>query len=281
MDKKSRSGPLFITAAATLWSFAGVCVKYIPWSALSLVCFRSICASIMFLTYLRFPKIKFTKHNVAGAVALLLTSVMFILANKLTTAANAIVLHYTAPLFVLLYGLIFKKRKPTKRDIIMCVTVITGCVISCADKLEGGALLGNILALASGVTFASIMIINNMEKTDSLQSQLIGNILMSVIFLPALLTDNAITPDIKTWGAALFLGFIQYGLSHIIFGVGIKRIEASSASLISTVEPILSPVWVFLVIGEKPGALTIAGFVIVMAAVVLYNISLLRAEKRE
>jgi len=276
---KNRSGPILITIAAVLWSFTGVCVKYVAWSAMSLACFRSICGVLIFMIYMKFPKLELNKYNMFGALCMLVTSVTYILANKLTTAANAVVLHYTAPLFVMLYSALVKKQRPTKADLIMCGTVILGCGLAFADKLDAGAFLGNVLAIISGISFAGTMVVNAMKETNSMQAQLQGNIITMVVLLPFLLTDTAITLDPKAWGAALFLGFIQYGLSHIVFSIGIKRISAISASLISTAEPICSPIWVFLVLGEKPGGLAFAGFVIVVAAVIVYNYTLMKKEK--
>lgn len=279
MDTRKKFGNVYIILAALLWSTAGVCVKYIPWSAYSIACFRSICGAITFCIVMRKPHITFNRWNIAGALAMFLTGVLYMSAIKLTTAANAIVLQYTAPILIILYNAIFEHRKPSRLDLIITACVIAGCVLAFSDQLEGGGMLGNLLALASGVTFAGLMIINRKPQTDAMESQLLGNLLSVFILMPFLLTDRAVVFDWRIIGAALFLGFFQYGLAHVCFGIGIKRTEPVTASIISTLEPICSPLWVFLLLGEKPGTLALIGFAIVLSATAVYNILLVRGVK--
>ncbi|MGI6336408.1 MAG: DMT family transporter [Eubacteriales bacterium] len=279
MDTRKKFGNVYIILAALLWSTAGVCVKYIPWSAYSIACFRSICGAITFCIVMRKPHITFNRWNIAGALAMFLTGVLYMSAIKLTTAANAIVLQYTAPILIILYNTIFEHRKPSRLDLIITACVIAGCVLAFSDQLEGGGMLGNLLALASGVTFAGLMIINRKPQTDAMESQLLGNLLSVLILMPFLLTDRAVVFDWRIIGAALFLGFFQYGLAHVCFGIGIKRTEPVTASIISTLEPICSPLWVFLLLGEKPGTLALIGFAIVLSATAVYNILLVRGVK--
>lgn len=279
MDTRKKFGNVYIILAALLWSTAGVCVKYIPWSAYSIACFRSICGAITFCIVMRKPHITFNRWNIAGALAMFLTGVLYMSAIKLTTAANAIVLQYTAPILIILYNTIFEHRKPSRLDLIITACVIAGCVLAFSDQFEGGGMLGNLLALASGVTFAGLMIINRKPQTDAMESQLLGNLLSVFILMPFLLTDRAVVFDWRIIGAALFLGFFQYGLAHVCFGIGIKRTEPVTASIISTLEPICSPLWVFLLLGEKPGTLALIGFAIVLSATAVYNILLVRGVK--
>jgi drug/metabolite transporter (DMT)-like permease len=279
LDTRKKFGNVYIILAALLWSTAGVCVKYIPWSAYSIACFRSICGAITFCIVMRKPHITFNRWNIAGALAMFLTGVLYMSAIKLTTAANAIVLQYTAPILIILYNTIFEHRKPSRLDLIITACVIAGCVLAFSDQLEGGGMLGNLLALASGVTFAGLMIINRKPQTDAMESQLLGNLLSVLILMPFLLTDRAVVFDWRIIGAALFLGFFQYGLAHVCFGIGIKRTEPVTASIISTLEPICSPLWVFLLLGEKPGTLALIGFAIVLSATAVYNILLVRGVK--
>ena len=276
MSRKVQTGNLFIIAAALLWSMAGVCVKFIPWSAYSIACFRSICGAITFCIFMRRPHITFSRWNIAGAFCMFLTGILYMSAIKLTTAANAIVLQYTTPVIIILYAALIEKKRPTKLDIITTVCVLAGCVLAFSDQLEGGGMLGNFIALASGFTFAGLMIINRRPETDAMESQLLGNLLSVVFLMPFLLTEKAFSWDPKVLLVALFLGFFQYGLAHVCFGIGIKRTEPVTASIIATLEPICSPLWVFLVLGEQPGALALAGFVIVLAATSVYNVLLVR-----
>ena len=284
MSSKTRFGTAFILAAALLWSTAGVCVKFIPWSGYSISCFRSICGAILFCVYMLCSgehriHLHFTKWNIAGALAMFLTGITYMNAIKLTTAANAIVLQYTAPVIIIFYEMLVEHKKPSKLDLITVFCVFVGCVLAFSDQLEGGGLLGNILALCSGFTFAGLMVINRKPQTDAMESQLLGNLFSAVFLLPFLLTDKAVVFDQAAWTSlvipvALFLGFFQYGSAHLCFGFGIKRTEPVSASIIATLEPICSPLWVFLILGEQPGTMALIGFVIVIASTAVYNVLL-------
>ena len=276
MSRGSRFGNLYIIAAALLWSLAGVCVKFIPWSAYSIACFRSICGALVFCIYMRRPHITFSKWNIAGALAMFLTGVLYMSAIKLTTAANAIVLQYTAPVIIILYSAVVEHKRPTRLDLIVTACVLAGCILAFSDRLEGGGALGNILALASGFTFAGLMVINRRPETDAMESQLLGNLFSVVLLMPFLLTDRAVTWNPTVIGVALFQGFVQYGLAHVFFGIGIKRTEPVSASIIATLEPICSPLWVFLILGERPGTTALIGFVIVLVSTAVYNVLLAR-----
>ena len=276
MSRGKRFGNLFIIAAALLWSLAGVCVKFIPWSAYSIACFRSVCGALTFCICMRRPRITFSKWNIAGALAMFLTGVLYMSAIKLTTAANAIVLQYTAPVIIILYSALVEKKRPSKLDLIITACVLAGCILAFSDQLEGGGMLGNLLALASGFTLAGLMVINRRPETNAMESQLLGNLFSVVLLSPFLFTERAFSWDPKILAVALFMGFFQYGLAHVCFGIGIKRTEPVTASIIATLEPICSPLWVFLILGEKPGTVALIGFAIVLVSTTVYNVLLAR-----
>lgn len=278
---KNRYGTLYILATALLWSTAGVCVKFIPWSAFSIACFRSICGALLFCAYMKKPHIRFNRHNITAALCMFLTGALYMSALKLTTAANAILLQYTAPIIIIAYSMIFEKKRPTKLDLITTACVLVGCVLAFSDQVEGGSLLGNLIALASGFTFAGLMVFNRHPGTDAMESQLLGNLMSVVVFLPFLLTEPNITPDPTVWLVAIAMGFLQYGLAHLLFGIGIKRTEPVTASIISTLEPICAPIWVFLILGEAPGIPALIGFAIVIASTAVYNVLLARQKAPE
>ena len=215
-----------------------------------------------------------------------LTGVLYMSAIKLTTAANAIVLQYTAPVIIILYEMLVEHKKPSKLDLITVAMVFVGCVLAFSDQLEGGGMLGNILALASGFTFAGLMVINRKPQTDAMESQLLGNLFSVVFLMPLLLTDKSVVINADAWRTlvipvALFLGFCEYGSAHICFGIGIKRTEPVTASIIATLEPICSPLWVFLILGEQPGTPALIGFAIVIAVTAVYNVLLTRQNAKE
>ncbi len=273
------AGNLTILSTALLWSTAGILIKYIPWSSFSIASIRGLISALALLGLRRlgrkeggYTPLRFTKHNIAAGVAMFLTSTLFLAANKLTTAANAIVLQYIAPILILLYTAIVQKRKPSGVEITLTVVVFLGCVLAFSDKLGGSGTLGDVLALLSGVTFAALIIISRKEETQAQDGQIIGCFMSFLCCLPFLFTDDKLVFTLQSVGAMLFLGLFQYSLANFLFARGVKMTEPVAASIILTVEPIMNPVWVFLAYGEAPGPLALAGFVLVIAAVTLYSL---------
>ncbi len=280
-------GNLIILATALLWSTAGVLIKSIPWGSLSILSLRGL-ITVSVLLALRVWKIRrgkarpvrFTRYNVGAGVAMFATSALFLAANKLTTAANAIVLQYIAPILILLFTALVQKRRPSKAEILLTVLVFLGCVLAFSDKLGGNGLLGDTLAILAGFCFAALILLSQNKNTQAEDGQIIGCGASFLFGLPFLLTDPAVTFAPDAAAAMLALGLLQYALPSILFAKGVKLTRPVSASIILTVEPIMSPVWVFLFLGELPGTLAILGFVLVISAVTLQSLlPLLRKPK--
>ena len=277
--QSSLKGNMLILTTALLWSTAGMLVKSIPWSPFTIASIRGLIATLSLLGLRQLKRksgnyapIRFTKHNIAAGVAMFLTSSLFLASNKLTTAANAIVLQYISPILILLYTAVVKKRKPSKVEILLTAIVFLGCVLAFSDKLGGNGTLGDILALLSGVTFAALILISRMEKTQAEDGQIIGCGLSFICCLPFMLTDATLSFTVESVGAMLCLGLFQYSLANFLFAKGVKLTEPTSASIILVMEPIMSPVWVFLARGEAPGVRALLGFVMVIAAVTLHSL---------
>lgn len=271
-ERSQATGKLVLAGTALLWSTAGVCVKLLPWGAFTISFSRSLLAAIVFLIYMRKPHLRFTRSNVLAAVFMSVTAVLFMFANKLTTAANAIVLQYTAPVILYLFSVIFGKKRPSVLEAAIVGVVILGCALSFADRIDGGHLLGNLLALASAFTFAAMIYMNNRPETDPMESQLLGNLISMAVAFPFLFFDKGLAFSWPILGVALFQGLFQFGTAHVLFGIGIKRTDYVSASLILTLEPMLSPVWALIVLGELPGVMAIVGFFTVLAGVTAYSL---------
>jgi drug/metabolite transporter (DMT)-like permease len=280
-------GNLIILATALLWSTGGVLIKFIPWSSLSITSLRGL-ISVTILLLLRLfrrrrgeaQRLRFTRYNVAAGAAMFATSALFLAANKLTTAANAIVLQYIAPILILLYTALVQKRKPTKAEILLTILVFVGCVLAFSDKLGGKSLLGDTLALLSGFSFAALILLSQKKETQAEDGQIIGCGMSFVFCLPFLLTDKTVTFAPESVGAMLALGVLQYSLASILFAKDVKMTHPVAASIILTAEPIMNPIWVFLFLGELPGTLAIIGFVLVISAVTLQSlIPILRKPK--
>lgn len=273
ISKKDRSiGKIQIAAAAVLWGLAGVCVKSIEWSSLSLMAVRSLISLLMLFAVKRSFKISFTKTNILGAVMMSSTGILYVEAIKLTTAGTAIVLQYIAPILVFLYSVIFQHRKAKLSEALITLAVFGGCVLSFADSLDPTRILGNLLGLASGVTFAGQIIVMNNKDSDSESCLMIGNIIGFAVCVPFLFLDKNLVLDAKNIIWVLILGIFQYGLANILFGKGIDRVDKVEGSLILTIEPVFNPIPVAIVCGEKMGILAVIGSAVVIVFVTLYGI---------
>lgn len=274
MSRGSRFGNLYIIAAALLWSLAGVCVKFIPWSAYSIACFRSICGALVFCIYMRRPHITFSKWNIAGALAMFLTGVLYMSAIKLTTAANAIVLQFTAPVFVILLMALLYRSRPTRPDIVTCFAVLFGVCLFFIDGISAGNLPGNLIAVLSGICYAGVFMMNTGRNADALSSCFLGQLAGGLLFTPLCFSETDFS--LPTLTAVLALGVIQVGGAYILFSEGIRNTPPVAASLITGMEPIMNPVWVALFYGETLSPLSLVGSVIVIGSIVIYNVILAR-----
>ena len=290
-NRKFNPGPLYLVAAAILWSMAGVLTKFIPWSATTVACMRGLIAAMIQILYSRTWKIKLTKPILLTAVCYLGETLLFTFANKMTSAGSAIVLQNTSPLYIMLMGLIVLRQKPSKLDCCVGAVIFSGILLSMIDTFRGGELpgsnpmLGNLLALASGVFYAGIFFTSRLPGADSLQSTILGN-LMYVFFIPFLFTDQAMmnpattgVPAWQSWLAIFFMGTCQLGLSWICFSRGIKTTPSLQASFITMIEPVLNPILALLLLGEAMGTLSVIGSALVIVTIVVHNV--LTANKAE
>ena len=257
-------------AASMCWSFGGLCIKFIPWDSMTIVGLRAILAAAVFAAYRRSVKIEFTRGNITAAVCLSLTMILFVFANKLTTAAAAILLQFTAPIFIILIQLAFYRKKPKASEAVAVSITILGMLLFFADRLEAGGMLGNLLAIASGVTFAGVFVCNSRPDVVPEQSLFLGFLINAVTGLPFVFLG--VTADPLAWGSAIFLGVVQVGLAYILFSIGIKKTTALLACLITALEPVLNPIWVAIASGELPGPYAIAGGAVIVLTVVCYNV---------
>lgn len=254
-----------------LWSTSGLLIKESTLPALALVGGRSALAAVVLAIYVRRPRWTWSVAQIGGAVALAAGYILFVMATQLTAAANAILLQYTAPLWVALFGIWYLHERPRPLDWVTMGLIAGGMLLFFGDELTGDALLGNVLAALSGVTMAWMTLFLRKQKDGSpYETVLLGNVLAAVVGLPFLLTAGPTGVD---WAILLFLGVFQLGVASILHAYAIKRLAALEVILICTLEPILNPLWVFLFNGELPGPLAMAGGVIVVAAVLMRGVA--------
>jgi len=269
MENPNKSiGILAMAATAFLWSIAGLFIKVIDWNPIAIAGMRSLIASIVILVYLKRPRIHLSFPQIAASIANALTMLLFVSANKTTTAANAILLQYIAPVLTAFTGAILLRERTHVEHIAALPLVAAGIIVMFFDKLGGGKLFGNVLAIMSGITFSFYFVFMRMQKDSSpLESILLSHWLTAgvCIIISLFLPMPHITP--KSLAAIAVLGTIQIGLSAILFSIAIKRVSAVSANLIAIIEPIFNPLWVFLALRETPGAYALIGGGIIILAV--------------
>lgn len=270
MDQKSKhwESVFLLVITAVLWSLGGVLIKSVEWNPLAIAGARSAIASLVILIYLGKPKINWSVPQILGAFAYAGTVILFVAANKLTTAANAILLQYGAPVYVAFLGKWFLGEEVAQEDWWAVGAVLGGMVLFFFDQLQWGNLVGNLLAVLSGWTFAFLIIFMRMQKDSSpLESVLLGNIFTALIGLPFMWQG---APPPGSWATLIFLGTVQLGISYILYSIAIKGVTALEASLIPIIEPILNPLWVFLFMGEVPGKWAMVGTGVILISIVLW-----------
>lgn len=268
---KHTSAILAMAGCALLWSTAGILIKMVEWPPLAIAGTRSLIGGLIILLYLKKPKITFSFAQMAAAVSYAATMILFVTANKLTTSANAILLQYTCPVYVAILGALILKERVSPLDWAVIVVVIAGMVLFFLDELSTQGLIGNIIALLSGVTMALFMVFMRMQKEGSpLESLLISHGITFLVAIPAIISAPILTPK-STIGLGL-LGVFQIGISGMLFAYGVKSITALESVLISTLEPVFNPVWVFLFTKELPGPNSLIGGIIILVAVTIRSI---------
>ena len=276
MKKYEKAGPLWIVIGATFWSFGGVCAKLIPWSGLAIASVRGIIACVVIGLFRRSFRFRITKSTVFAAISLNLTTILFMMANKMTTAANAIVLQYTSPVFIILLSAIFLKEKPKKRDLMAVIGTLCGVSLFFLDQMKSGNMLGDFIAILSGLAFACVFFSNKLPGAHPMDATFMGSAL-SFVLLPFVFADKQVFSNgWFPWVVILFMGIVQLGFGYIFFSIGIQHTSATTGSILATIEPILNPIWVFLVIGESPKLLSLIGAAIVLTTIFIYNIIMTR-----
>ncbi len=268
----SQRGTLFVAISAALYSIGGLCIKVIPWNGMSINGGRTAIALVVIGAYLLWTKhpLRLNRWVALGALSVFGTNALFSLANKLTTAANAIVLQFTVPIFVMLFSALFFRKKPQKLDLAACAVVLGGILFFFLDSLEMGGGLGNVLALLSGVSYAGVFLMNDMPDSDAISSVFWGDVLSAVTGLPFLAHETEFTATAVF--SLVILGAFQVGVAYVLLCIGLKTTPPVTASLISGIEPVLNPILVAIFYKEAIGAYAMVGAAIVIGGVVAYNV---------
>lgn len=257
-----------LAAAAMLWSIGGLLIKLVAWHPVAIAGARSAISALFLLAVIGRPRFTWSLPQVGGAVAYAAMVTLFVSANKLTTAANAVLLQYTSPVYVALLGAWFLGERTTRLDWGVLAAVLGGMVLFFLDRVTLTGMFGNILAILSGLATAIMVLCLRKQKDGSpVESVLLGNILTALIGLPFILGGLGNGPGAAGWLSLLVLGVLQLGLPYVLYARAIKKVTALEASLVPVIEPLLNPVWVYLVQGEAPGGWSLLGGAIVLLVV--------------
>lgn len=266
-----QKGIFFVFIAGLLWSTGGLLIKLISLTAMQLAFFRCFIAAITFGSLFRKKILLVNKLTFINSVFYAAILITFVIATKKTTAANAIFLQSTAPIYVLIFEPIFNKTKYERINVITVAVCMVGMLLFFVGKIEPGHLEGNIIALISGLAFASFFL--GMKKNDpKFQNSSIfyGNVLVAIISIPFLFSLETLKTD--DFLMVTFLGVFQIAFAYAFFSAGLKRIFAVEASIISMIEPVLNPVWVFIGYGEIPSVTGIIGGIIILTSITVRSL---------
>lgn len=270
--KNTNKGIVQMVVCAVLWSIGGIFIKLVDMNPFAIAGYRSLVAAISVLVFLLFKRERiFVNANIIkSAVFLSATFFGFVAANKLTTAANAIVLQFTAPVFLLIGSSVFYKQKLVKSDIAVVALTLLGIALCFFDKLDAGGLLGNIIAVGAGMTMAGMYLsVGNSAPDERMNGILAGHALTALIGVGWALISGA-GMKLEYAGYLAILGVFQLGIPYILYALAAASCTPLALSLIAALEPLLNPVWVAIFDGEKPGALSLIGGIIVILSITVW-----------
>ena len=271
-----RKGELLMVACAVMWSIGGILMKYIDCNPFFIAGGRSLISSMVVLLYMYTSKMKvqFNRQSVPAGLSLCGCVTCFVCANKMTTAANAIVLQYVSPAVVLIISALFLVQKLRKMEVGVVALTFSGILLFFMDELDLGSMAGNFVAIISG-TFMGAMFIFNAKIDDmavKMSGILFAHMMTALIGLPVGIVSGHVNLDGRAVLFLVVLGIVQLGIPYVLFAKASSLISPLSCSLLGMIEPLLNPVWVALFYGEIPGIFALTGGIIVLGAVIFYNI---------
>jgi len=271
-----RKGVLLVAAAALLWSTGGLGIKAVTEPALKVTFYRSLFAAIALMLFLprdawatrRWSSTAAFVGSIISYAACLTT---FVVATKWTTAANAIFLQYAGAIWVLLFSPLVVHEPLRARDGVAIGVALGGMALFFVGRFETRGMAGNAMALLSSVFFAALILLLRREHRASRATVTWGNVLTALAVLPFIASNLRLS--LMSLGVLLFLGAFQIALAYFLFTRGLEYVTATQASLTGMLEPIANPIWVLLLIGERPSPFAIAGAVVVLMAIAWHTLS--------
>ncbi|MBQ0039669.1 MAG: EamA family transporter [Treponema sp.] len=279
------SGVLSLALCGLFWSTAGIFIKNVNASSFTIAGLRSLIALLTFMMALRkLPVLRIkntdgttdrasTFYLWLGGICYSATMILFCAANKMTTSANAVLLQYSYPIYVIMFGPMILGEKNRKSDFITVIGVLVGVVLFFYSDIDAGKLLGNVLAALSGVAFAFTTIFMRKQKSEgSAASFMVSHLVTAAVCIPFYFTNGIAVSDYTSIICIFALGIFQMAFANILFAKGIGSVTALSASIITMIEPLMNPVWVMLFAGEVPGFLCIIGGIMILGCIIFREV---------
>lgn len=270
--KKEAAAVIEMAVCATLWSIAGIFMKLLPWNGFAVASLRSLVAGITISVFMLITGKHFilTKKTLISGILTGCVYTCFACANKLTTSANAIVLQFTSPVFIVIFTALIYKKKIRRADLITVIITLAGIALFFLDRLETGYILGNIVAVAAGMFMAGMfMTVGNLEGDARYSAVTVGQFFTFLVGLPFVIATKPVMNTV-TVSSILILGVFQLGISYILYIRASRYCPPLACCLLGVIEPLLNPVWVAIFDGEMPGIFAVIGGIIVVVTVTLW-----------
>lgn len=275
------SGRLLILLTAVLWSLSGVVLKSPAFEQLpaeargaALAGLRAAFATLVLLPLVRPRHVRWRPGLVPMTAAFAAMSGLFISAMLATTAAAAVFLQYTSTVWACLLGWLFLKERPGKPDAVALAFVIIGIAVIIAGDWGRDTMTGNVLALASGLCYAGVVVcLRSLRDEDPAWLTFLNHAVSAAVLLPWLLV-RPVSLTATHLSLIAFLGVVQMALPYIVFSVGVRTVPAREAALLLLIEPILNPLWVALAWGGPvPTETWVGGAVILSGLAVRFAVT--------
>lgn len=274
-DSSNFSPVTLVLIAVLLWSTGGLFIKSTTIDAYQVTFFRSLFAAVTVLILTRKDGLKINAFGILTSVIYALLLFLFVWATKKTTAANAIFLQYTAPIYILVLAPFIIGEKFHWRDLLTVIIVLAGMSLFFVGQLRLEDYQGNTAALFSGIFLGLYIMLLRHPKGEGFNpaiAVIYGNFLLALLTSPSGVAAVP-TMTFMDWFAVTFLGIFQIGISYILFIKGVRGgTRPLDASLIGFIEPLLNPVWVFIFVGERPSKWALLGGGIIIAAIAVHTV---------
>lgn len=272
-------GAALVAFAALLWSSSGLFIKVLPLGALQIACVRSLVGALTIALVVKLrggrPFPMPDGLSLACAVTYAGVLILFVTATKLTTAANAIFLQFSAPIYLVFLEPWVTRRALQRRDLLAVGLCMGAMGLFFVGRLGAGTLVGNGLGVVSGLCLALFSLTLKLQRerkpdADPISAIILGNLLVAILCAPLALPN--FHPTLTQAGILLYLGVFQIGAAYLLFNAGMRHLSATAAVVTGTLEAVLNPVWVFLGIGERPSPWALAGGLLILGTIAWYSL---------